>query len=501
MSSSQVLQDSLRSLIEENRRLVDKLTLLEPPTSKESPPARTTKAPEKSYSEQYVDWTPQCPTVYHAVSSLAERLLAAGFVQLSERDRWDSLGAGTKAFVVRNGSCLIAFVVGGDIKEKDPGFGMVGCHVDAITVRLKPLSKKNSDGGYTMLAVAPYAGGLNPTWWDRDLGLGGRVLVKSADGSIATKLIHFDHPVARIPTLAPHFGAPANGPFNMETQMTPIIALEPTDPADNEPTPEEAKSHLANRHNIHLLRAIAKNLDVEVADLLDFDLELFDTQPAAFGGLKKDFLFAPRIDDKICSFASLNALIDSADEYAHSGDAVIMCGLFDNEEIGSLTRQGARGGLLENSIRRISEFNGWNVDTSLAKSFLISADVSHAYNPNFPNVYLENHRPQLNVGPVVSCDASGHMATDAVSTVFAEAIAKKCDSTLQYFQIRNDSRSGGTIGPMLSASMGCRTIDIGIGQLSMHSIRATTGSKDVDLFWKFICGFYMNWKEVDSKFV
>jgi aminopeptidase I len=235
--------------------------------------------------------------------------------------------------------------------------------------------------------------------------------------------------------------------------------------------------------------------------IVNWELELFDVQPAQLGGLSKEFIFAGRIDDKLCSWAAIQALLNTT---TSSSSQIKLVALFDDEEVGSLLRQGAHSNFLPSILTRIVDGFASSSTPSLlartyANSFLVSSDVIHAVNPNFLNAYLENHSPRLNVGPAVSADSNAHMTTDAVST----AIFQRCvdrdvgtrtqDPKLQVFQIRNDSRSGGTVGPMLSAQTGIRAIDCGIPQLSMHSIRATTGSRDPGLgvfaFQSFLEGF------------
>ena len=230
---------------------------------------------------------------------------------------------------------------------------------------------------------------------------------------------------------------------------------------------------------------------------------MYDSQPAQVGGLDKEFIFAARVDDKICSWAALHGLLESSP----SGSSIIkMAALFDDEEVGSLLRQGARGNMLPSAMERISEaFAPHGSSPSLlhqtyANSFLISADVCHAYNPNYSEMYLTDHTPRLNVGVAVTYDSNAHMTTDGTSFSVLAEIAQRCDSVLQLFQIRNDSRSGGTVGPMLSAATGMRAIDAGCPQLSMHSIRATTGSLDPGLGVQLFKGFYDHFEEVDELF-
>lgn len=189
-------------------------------------PSKSSEITPEDYTKPFLDFINGHPTVFHAVDFFANRLKAAGFTKLSERDSWASkLKHGGKYFVTRNGSSLIAFAIPLGYSP-GKGAGIVVGHIDALTAKLKPVSKKPDSHGYVQLGVAPYAGALNSTWWDRDLGVGGRVVVKNSHGKIETKLVKLDYPIARIPTLAPHFGIVASGPFNKETQMVPIVGLE-----------------------------------------------------------------------------------------------------------------------------------------------------------------------------------------------------------------------------------------------------------------------------------
>ncbi|MCJ1303184.1 hypothetical protein MMC08_005992 [Hypocenomyce scalaris] len=481
----------------------------------------------ESYAKSFISFISENPTVFHTVAYFSAQLESHGFTRLSSRDLWtDKLSRGGKYFVERNGSSMVAFVVGSNYKSGN-GASIIASHIDALTARLKPIPKLQTKGGFVQLGVAPYAGALNPTWMDRDLGVGGRVLVKdSKSGKIETKLVKLDWPIARIPTLAPHFGAPSQGPFNPETQMVPIIGLDNTDiggdqePETLKPSLLGGASTFAATQPERLVKAIAGELGIEdTANIVNWELELFDTQPAQVGGLDKEFIFAGRIDDKLCSFSAIEALIASASTTSSSSTTTLgggssdddssiikVVGLFDDEEIGSLLRQGAHGNYLPSTIERICEaFAGDKCGANVlaqtyANSFLISADVSHAVNPNFMNVYLENHAPRLNVGIAIQADPNGHTTTDSVSTALLARVAEKVGSQLQVFQIRNDSRSGGTVGPMLSAAMGVRAIDAGLPQLSMHSIRATTGRKDPGLGVKLFKGFFDHYEEVDREF-
>ncbi|KAL8672065.1 MAG: hypothetical protein Q9168_003460 [Polycauliona sp. 1 TL-2023] len=493
----------------------------------------------KAYTQPFLDFITENPTVFHAVDAVAKRLESNGFTKLSSRENWtNQIKKEGKYFVERNGSAIIAFVVGSKYRPGN-GAAVIAAHIDALTTKLKPIPTKPTKAGYVQLGIAPYAGALNKTWWDRDLGIGGKVLVKdNSTGQIVTKLVKMDHPIARIPTLAPHFGAPASDPNpNPETQMVPIIGLDQsgTDAtgASSGMSSEttgllQGGSVFASTQPPRLVNAITRQLKIRnpvinASDIINWELEVFDTQPAQLGGLDKEFIFAPRVDDKLCSFAAIEALIASTSHSSrqdisgpNDDDSIIkIVGCFDDEEIGSLLRQGARSNFLPSTIERAvaalssdpnthSDYNRETipdlVSQTFANGFMISADVSHAVNPNYLSVYLENHAPQLNVGVAVQADPNGHTTTNSVSTAFLQRVAEKCGSTLQVFQIRNDSRSGGTVGPMLSSAMGMRAIDAGLPQLSMHSIRATIGDLDPGLGVKLFKGFFDHFEQVDKEF-
>lgn len=273
---------------------------------------RTRATPENAceYTRPFCGFLRNCPTVFHAVENQKEELLDNDFAALSEREKWDIVPGG-KYFVERNGSALIAFVVGGKYKAGN-GAAIVGGHVDALTAKVKPVSQVPNKAGYLQLGVAPYAGGMNSTWWDRDLGIGGRVLVKQND-KIVSRLVKLDNAIARIPTLAPHFGAAAVGPFNPETQMVPIIGLE--SPGHNIENVHEHGRTPCNTPTIScdpgtpirsfvskqppvLVRAVGDALGLgtdSYGDIVNWELELFDVQPATVGGLNNEFIVSLKI--------------------------------------------------------------------------------------------------------------------------------------------------------------------------------------------------------------
>ncbi|CDO96034.1 unnamed protein product [Kluyveromyces dobzhanskii CBS 2104] len=463
----------------------------------------------REYSEEYIKFTYENPTIYHVIKYFAKKLEENGFKYLSEKSSWTSIDAG-KYYTVRNGSNLAAFSLGSDWAP-ELGVGIIGAHADALSAKLKPASKKPNVEGFELLGVAPYGGALSELWLDRDLGVGGRVLVKDqATGKVEARLCNsWPHPIAKIPSLAPHFGAPSVGPFDKEDQTVPVVGYVGNGDYDDDDDDEEydledeKNSPLYGKHSIHLLRYIAKLLSVKVSSITQFDLDLFDVQEGTFGGLKDEFIFVPRVDDRICSFSAIYALIEHT-KAGTASDGFNVAVLYDNEEVGSLTRQGAKGGLLESLVERViankTDSNLSEMRTAFANSIIISADVTHMLNPNFNSVYLENHKPKPNVGITLALDSNAHMATDVVGTALVEELGRLNGDKIQYFQIKNNSRSGGTIGPSLASQTGARTIDMGISQWSMHSIRATTGSKDIGLAVKFFTGFYNDWNNVYKNF-
>lgn len=449
------------------------------------------------YCSRYMHFTDNNPTTFHTIDFFSELLEELRFSYLSEKETFNFGDKGGLYYSTRDQQALVAVVVGGKWKPLN-GIGIVGSHVDALTAKLKPTSTKSSVHGYELLGVAPYSGTLNRLWLDRDLGVAGRVLVKSStDNTVSARLVSSGlHAIARIPSLAPHFGSVSQHTYNKETQMVPVMAFG----ADEEPpTDAEKNAPLYNKHPLVLLRYIAGLANTTVPQLIGLDLDLYDVQPAARGGIKSDFIFAPRIDDRLCSFSAIYGLIESLaklDIANYSGCSIVL--LANNEEIGSGTRTGARGKFLNSVVDRLLVGLGHSQTDALvtyANSIILSADVTHALNPNFTSAYLDKHFPLPNTGLTLKKDANGHVMTDLIGVVLMEAIAAKNKLTLQQFHIRNDFPSGGTIGPILAVDTGARVIDVGLPQLSMHSIRAAAGYKEVGIGVETFRAFFNDWRQ------
>ncbi|KAG0689517.1 hypothetical protein C6P40_004895 [Pichia californica] len=470
-------------------------------------------------AQGFIDFVNQSPTPYHVVNTAKKLLKSNGFQELSERSNWaGSIKKNSKYFVTRNSSSLIAFTVGGEYQPGN-GFAMIGGHTDSPVLRIKPISKQTKEG-YHQIGVEPYGGGIWHTWFDRDLSIAGRVFVNYPEtGKCIAKLVKIDRPLLRIPTLAIHLTKDryVKFEFNKETQFKPIAGLVKSDVTEKQKqeeneavdgcckgeklTEEEFQSvkSTIERHNKELLDLIAEQLSIKPTQIEDFELVLFDTQPSCIGGLSNEFIFSPRLDNQVTCYSAIEALINSSSNgRLDSCTGINLISLFDHEEIGSLSAQGADSSFLPNIVERLTRLTA-NPDvdlkselpssyflTTMAKSFMISSDMAHGVNPNYAENYESYNKPMLNEGPVLKINANQRYVTNSAGIVLLKKIGNLSKVPLQLFVIRNDSPCGSTIGPMISAKLGVRTLDLGNPQLSMHSIRETCGSADIE---KLVCLF------------
>lgn len=431
---------------------------------------------------------------------------------------------------------------------------MIGAHTDSPCLRIKPVSKKQGDG-FLQVGVETYGGGLWHTWFDRDLGIAGRVMVRGSDGNVVQKLVHIDKPILRIPTLAIHLDRQEKFEFNKETQLFPIAGLvaaeltrqgekkaarakDEKDKKDEEEDEEEQEQPkpfaplkaLTSRHHPHIVQLIASDAGVSPEDVVDFEVVLYDTQKACLGGLNDEFIFSARLDNLNQTYCATRGLIHSLEDPSaldeESSIRLIAC--FDHEEIGSMTAQGAFSMMLPAIIRRLSVLpstafvddnseesydHADEVDTAtayeqtLSSSFLLSADMAHSVNPNYGAKYESDHRPEMNQGPVIKINANARYATNSPGIVLLQEVARKAPKAidsdpdgvpLQLFVVRNDSSCGSTIGPMLSAHLGARTLDLGNPQLSMHSCRETGGADDVHHAIRLFSSFFRHYSQLEK---
>lgn len=472
-------------------------------------PTRTSPAP-RAAPVSAADKTP-APAAYHAVRSAAARLEKAGFARLHERDSWAStLQPGGKYYLTRNGSSVVALAVGREWRPGNP-VAVVGAHTDSPCLRLKPVSKRENVG-YLQVGVETYGGGIWHSWFDRDLSVAGRVLVRDG-GDFVQRLVRVDKPLLRIPTLAIHLDRQSNFDPNKETELFPIAGLvaaqlnEDGGPGDGAAAGDDDAEPLAEmtrRHHPALLRVVADELGVDVAVIADFELVLYDTQKSCIGGLADELIFSARLDNLSMTYCALIGLVASLEEAsALDGDPTVrLVVAFDHEEIGSESAQGARSNLLPSVLRRLCAVPGASstaLEQTQARSLLLSADMAHAVHPNFASKHEASHQPALNKGTVIKVNANQCYATNSPGIVLVQECARLARVPLQLFVVRNDVPCGSTIGPALATRMGMRTLDLGNPQLSMHSIRETAGAADVEHGLRLFEHFFLHYGRLEPK--
>ncbi len=417
------------------------------------------------------------PTPYHAVAEAVRRLGAAGFEQIEERDVW-SVAPGERFMVVRNEGSLVA-VEAGAISPAEAGFRMLGAHTDSPNLRLKPNPELEAHG-YRQLAVEPYGGVLQHTWLDRDLSIAGRVSFREA-GEVRTELIDFDRPMVRVPSLAIHLHREVNREglqLNAQKHLVPIIGLGST---------RDLRGLLVNE------LATGSKVRTSQDELLGFDLMLYDVQPSGLAGSRGEFIFAPRLDNLASCHAALSALITARRDPSPHFTRVVV--LYDHEEVGSRSAEGAGGTFLLDVLARVVQgFKGsepQGLARGLASSILISVDMAHAVHPNYADKHDGEHRPVVGKGPVIKTNSNQAYSSDAVTTARFTAICSDEGVEPQHFVSRSDMPCGSTIGPITAARVGVRTVDVGNPMLSMHSCREMAGSADVDPMVR-VLGAYLN---------
>ncbi|WP_165854870.1 M18 family aminopeptidase [Marinobacter sp. JSM 1782161] len=417
-----------------------------------------------AFNANLFEFLQQSPTPYHAVQSMARRLEKAGFERLDEQLSW-SLAPGQRYYVTRNDSSIIAFQTG----QGDPaaqGVRMMGAHTDSPCLRVKPNPELHRKG-YYQLGVEVYGGALLNPWFDRDLSIAGRVSYVDGQGRLHDALVNFEKPVVTIPSLAIHLDREANSSrtVNPQTDVPPILM--------------QCEEKDAASFRDLLARQIGKeHPQADVARVLDYELSLYDTQPPATVGFNDEFIASARLDNLLSCFIGLQALLD-ADP---SQPALLVCN--DHEEVGSQSAEGAQGPFLSSVLERWVGLE--DKPRVIARSMMISADNAHGVHPNYADRHDGNHGPLLNGGPVIKINNNQRYATNSRTSALYRHLSDSLDLPCQAFVVRSDMACGSTIGPITAGNLGVRTLDIGVPQFAMHSIRETAGAKDAHVLYRVL---------------
>ncbi len=418
-----------------------------------------------SYIGELFDFIDNSPTCFHAVENMRQELEAAGYQRLSEKCPWKVVMGGNY-YVIRNDSALIAFSIP---KEGHKGFHIVAAHSDSPCFKLKELPEFCVEEHYLKWNVEKYGGMILSTWLDRPLSAAGRVVVKGADGMV-TKLVNINRNTAVIPNVAIHMNRDMNKgiEYNPQTDMPPLIG------------------DVTGKGGY--LSLLAKEAGVKEEEILGQDIFLYNRDKCSRLGLEEEYICGPRLDDLACAYAGLKALVEE-----EPGHYITMLAVFDNEEVGSGTKQGADSTFLRDVLSRIR--NGLQLTEEeyqcmLAESFLISADNAHAVHPNHPEKTDSVNKSWLNEGIVIKYHGSQRYATDAYSAAVMKDICREAGVPFQAYANRSDIAGGSTLGNILMAQVSMNTVDIGLPQLAMHSAFETAGAKDLDWLIRALSVFY-----------
>ena len=427
-------------------------------------------AEEKRAAEELLAFIAACPSMFHAAATATARLEAAGFTRLAEGDAW-RIEPGGRYYVERNGSSVVAFAVGERAAAADRfHFQITAAHGDSPTFKLKAIPELDGPAGMRRLAVEAYGGMLDYTWFDRPLSVAGRVLVRTTVG-VESRLVAPDRDLALIPSLAIHLDREQNKAFspNRARDLFPLVSA----------------GELAEGAFEEL---IAREAGADAADVLGFDLFLVNRTPGCVWGAADEFVSSPRLDDLMCAFASLQAFLA-----ARNDDAVTVWCCFDNEEVGSNTKQGALSTFLPDVLGRLTAALGLTPEDyrrALAKSMLVSCDNAHAVHPNRPEVLDPQNRCVLNGGIVVKEAANQHYCTDAFSRAAFVGICEDAGVPVQAFANRSDMAGGSTLGNLSNMQASMHAVDVGCAQLAMHSAYETAGARDVALAEQALRAFF-----------
>lgn len=423
----------------------------------------------QQHAQALLDYIDDSPSPWHAVHTSEKALSENGFSELIEGDVW-SLQRNGHYYVKRDDSSIIAFTVAANDLAQD-GFRLIGAHTDSPGLRIKP-KPDNKQHGVNRLGVEVYGGALLATFTDRDLSLAGRVHINQ-NGKLASKLIHFKKPFLRLPNLAIHMNPKVNTDglkLNKQTELPLLLSIASDQPA--------------------LVDLLAAELNVDACAISAWELHACDTQSGALYGLNEEFYANSQLDNLASCHAGLSALLSDA---SLNSSQFNVCAFFDHEEVGSNSHKGADGSFLPDVLERIAgslEMSAEDYKRALSNSFMISADMAHAYQPNFPSAYEPEHKVLVNQGPVIKVNASIRYASNSASQARFIQLCEQADVPYQQYSHRTDIGCGSTIGPMTSARLGINTVDVGSPMWAMHSIRESAGVLDHQYITRVFTQFF-----------
>ena len=412
----------------------------------------------RTAAHELIDFIDASPSPWHAVASAEARLQTAGYIRLEEGERWQ-LAKDARYYVVR-GASMVAFV-SGTLPIAQTGFRIIGAHTDSPGLRLKPKAALGGDG-LARLGVEIYGGPILATFTDRDLSLAGRVVLKNGAGQ-ETRLLRFERPLLRLPNLAIHMNRDVNEQglkLNKQTELPLILgALGEGEDAE-----------------INLRRLLSDAVQSAPSELVSWDLAVYDVQKGCLWGADEEFIADSQLDNLASSHAALMALIAT-----NTPAATCVMALFDHEEVGSESASGAGGSFVADVLARICLHGALDEEDrrrAMAKSFFISADMAHAYHPNFPSAYEPAHKVRVNSGPVIKTNVNQRYATNAETAARFIGFCETAGVPYQQYAHRSDLGCGSTIGPIVASQLGIATVDVGSAMWAMHSARESAGADD-----------------------
>ena len=426
-----------------------------------------------TYTEKLLSFIDASPVNFLAVRNVCNTLLDNGFVQLHAEEALKDLP--DKFFITKNNSAVFAFHLGRQ-SMADAGFRIIAAHSDSPTFRIKPNAEMVGEGGLLRLNTEAYGGAILNTWFDRPLSLAGRVILRSADAlNPQTRLLNIKRPLLVIPNLAIHFNRQVNDGVKLSKQkdMLPILG------------------YVNDRLEADglLVRLIANELQIEKEQIIDFDLYLYDTTPACLVGLNNEFISSGRLDDLSMVHAGMEAMTAESAK----PETTKVLAIFDNEETGSGTKQGAGSNFLMSLIQRIVLAQGGSLDDyyrSVEKAFMVSADNAHGFHPNYADKYDPTNHALLGGGPVIKINAAQKYATDAMSAAVFQQICERAGVPCQRFVNSSDIAGGSTLGNILTSSIAINGVDMGNPVLAMHSVRELASAADHENCIKAFTEFY-----------